>query len=146
MVWSIQYSRRSVPINCLPDIPGVQRDSPRFSFPRATEVERFAIIKRSTAGSNLASCYLVPQRAEFPLKPIEHLTVIRYIRYTGSLCSFREKKYIGERLCWNHYTLEGTFGAWANEAFHRCQGKETTWELISHHCLTIIIKHTILSL
>lgn len=85
--------------NYLPDIPGVQRDSPRFPFSGATEVERFAVVKRSTAGSNLASSYLVPQRAELPLKPIEHLTVIGDNRHTGSLCGFRAKKYRGERLC-----------------------------------------------
>lgn len=84
-------------MNYLPDIPGVQRDSPRFPFPRAIEVEGFAVVKRPTARSNLASGYLVPQRTELPLKPIEHLTVIRHIRHTGSLCGFREKKHTGER-------------------------------------------------
>lgn len=86
-------------INYSPDTPGVQRDSPCFPFPGAIEVERFAIIQCSTASSNLASSYLIPQRAELPLKPIEHLTVIRDVRHTGSLCSFQEKKYTGERLC-----------------------------------------------
>lgn len=83
----------------LPDIPGVQRDSPCFPFPRAIEVERPAVVQCSTASAHLASCYLVPQRAELPLKPVEHLTVIRDVGHTGSLCGFREKKYTAERLC-----------------------------------------------
>ena len=114
------------PVNYLPDIPGVQRDGPRFPFSRATEVERLAIIKCSTARSNLASSYLVPEWAELPLKPIEHLTVIRDNRHTGSLCSFQEKKYRGDRFCQNHETLEGTLVYGQRKFCHRCWGKETT--------------------
>lgn len=55
--------RRNVPINNLPDIPGVQWDSPGFPFPKAVEVEGPAIVECPTASPNLTSCYLVPQRA-----------------------------------------------------------------------------------
>lgn len=59
----ICYIKNITLINNLPDIPGVQWDSPGFPFPKAIEVERPAVVEGSTAGPNLASSYLVPQRA-----------------------------------------------------------------------------------
>lgn len=84
--------RRSVPIDNLPDIPGVQRHCPGFPFPKAIEVEGSAVIESPTTGPNLTSCYLVPQWAQLPFKPIEHLTVVGDVWHTGPLGSFRENK------------------------------------------------------
>lgn len=65
-----------MPASTSPDIPGVQGDSPCFPLPRAVEVERPAVVQRPTACAHLAAGDLVPQWAELPLEPIEHLAVV----------------------------------------------------------------------
>lgn len=113
----------------LPDIPGVQRDSPSFPSPRATEVEGFAIVKCPTARSHLASGDLVPQRTELPLKPIVHLPVIRHIRHTGSLCSFREKKHMGRDFVEILSCCKEHSSSWAKKTFAQVLGKRNQMKI-----------------